>query len=135
VVQTRARQPAAAATVAPAGRLLLLVSATGTGPLRAVLAALPHGSVTIIYRHDCPADVGLRDDLHAAAQARGARAYYLPGTGQPDPGPLSPPGVRALIPVLRQHDACVCGPPELAAAAVVALRLAGVPGQRIAVAA
>jgi len=133
VAQTKARQPATAVT--SIGRLLLLVSATGTGPLRAVLAALPHNSVTIIYRDDRPADAGLRDDLHAAAQARGARAYYLPVSGQADPGPLSAPGVRALIPVLRRHVACVCGPPELTAAAVAALRLAGGPGQRIAVAA
>jgi NAD(P)H-flavin reductase len=116
-----------------AGRLLVLASATGTGPLRSVLTALPPGCVTIIYRMYGTADPGLCQDLEDAVSARGGRAYYLPSGGQVASGPLSPPHVLALIPVLRRHDACVCGPPELAGAAFAALRGAGVPAHRIAV--
>lgn len=113
--------------------MLLLASATETGPLRAVLASLPPGAVTIIYQAD-PGGADVRRDLHAAAGARGARAYYLPGNGEPDPGPLSPPQVQALIPVLRAHDVYVSGPPGLAAATVTALRAAGISRRRICVA-
>jgi ferredoxin-NADP reductase len=115
--------------------VLLLASAIGTGPLRAVLAALRPGSATIIYRAAGPADEDFRRELHAAASARGARAYYLPDTGPADPGPLVPPQVRALIPVLGRRDVYVCGPSGLAAAAFTALRRAGIPGHRITVAA
>jgi ferredoxin-NADP reductase len=112
----------------------VLASGTGTGPLRAVLASVPPGRVTIIYRDPGPADLRLCGDLEDMAAARGGRAYYLPSAGQAVPGPLSPPRVMARIPVLRRHDAWVCGPPELADAACAALRAAGVPAHRIAVA-
>lgn len=119
-----------AGTRAPAsGRVLLLASATGTGPLRAALAALPPGSATVIYRAAGPADEDFRRELHAAATACGARAYYLPAAGPADPGPLAP----ALIPVLRRRDVHVCGPPGPAAAAVAALRGAGIPAHRVTV--
>ncbi len=117
-----------------AGRLLVLASTTGAGPLRAVLAAVLSGSVTVIYRDGGPADPGLCRDLEDAAAGRGARVYYLPSAGPATLGPLSPPRVLALIPVVRRHDAWVCGPPGLAGAAVAALRGAGVPAHRIAVA-
>lgn len=113
------------------GRLLLLASATGAGPLRAMLAALPAGTVTIIYRSAGPADPALSRELHAIAESRGARAYYLPGGGPAAPGPLSPPHVRALIPVLSRHAACLCGPPVLTAAAAAALTAAGIPPHKI----
>jgi ferredoxin-NADP reductase len=118
---------------AVSGGVLLLASATGIGPLRAVLAALRPGSATIIYRAAGPADEDFRRALHAAAAAGGARAYYLPDTGAADRGPLAPPRVRALIPVLRRQDVHVYGPRRVAAAAVTALRGAGIPADRIAV--
>lgn len=90
----KAGLPGKEVAVAP-GRVLLLVSATGTGPVRAVLAALPPGTVTVIYRAAGPADEDLRASLHATAAARSARAYYLPGSGPPDPGPLASPQVSA----------------------------------------
>ena len=114
-----------------AGRLLLLASAIGTGPLRAVLAALPAGTVTVIYRSAGPTDPAMDGELRVIAEARGARAYYLPGSGPAEPGPLSPPRVRDLIPVLRRYAACLCGPPSLTATAAAALTAAGIPPHRI----
>jgi NAD(P)H-flavin reductase len=113
------------------GQVLVLASTGGADPLRAVLEALPSGTVTIIYRTAAPAEVGLRDELHALAAAYGTRAYYLPASGPTDPGPLAAPQLRARIPVLRRHDVHVCGPPAPAAAAARALRAAGIPSHRI----
>jgi ferredoxin-NADP reductase len=111
------------------GRVMLLASATGTGPLRAVLAALPDGTVTVIYRTAAPADARLKDELHALAAANVGRVYYLPGDGSADAGPLA--RAAGLIPVPRRHDVYLSGPASLAAAAVRALCAAGIAPDRI----
>ena len=113
-------------------QVLLLAGDVGITPLQAVLAALPPGRVTLIYRPSGLSAIQIRHELSAIAAARGDRIYYVTGTGDhPGTGPLSPARLQALIPVLRSHDIYLYGPPLLAAAAITALQAAGVPRHRI----
>lgn len=121
-----------AAAAAQGRRMLMLARGTGTGPLRAVLGALPPGTVTLIYHAPHPRGLLSAGELGAIAAARGARAYHVtdPG-GRPETGPLSAPRLRGLFPAVACHDVYLCGPPEMTAAAVAALRQAGIPRGRI----
>ena len=121
-----------AAAAAQGRRMLMLARGTGIGPLRVVLGALPPGTVTLIYHAPHPRGLVSAGELGAVAAARGARAYHVtdPG-GRPEAGPLSAPRLRGLFPVVACHDIYLCGPPEMTAAAVAALRQAGIPRGRI----
>jgi len=114
------------------GRAAVLVAGgVGITPLRAIFATLP-GPVTLIYRASRAQDVVFREELDAIAAARGATVHYLIGPRDGFGGdPLSPRSLRTLVPGLDEQDAYVCGPPGMTAAAVRALRAAGVPRARI----
>ncbi len=127
-----AEGPYGAFTAADSGRgVLLLAGGVGITPLRAIFATLP-GHVTLIYRASSERDIVFRDELDAIAAARGGTVYYVVGSRAEIGGnPLSPRLLRRLVPGLDQHEAYVCGPPGMVAAAVGALRAAGVPRKRI----
>jgi predicted ferric reductase len=127
-----AEGPYGAFTPAESGRgVLLLAGGLGITPLRAIFATLP-GPVTLIYRASRQQDVVFRDELDAIAAARGATVHYLIGSrAELRTDPLSPRSLRSLVPGLDQQDAYVCGPAGMTAAAVRALRAAGVPRSRI----
>ncbi len=127
-----AEGPYGAFTPAVSGRgVLLLAGGLGITPLRAIFATLP-GPVTLIYRASRGQDVVFREELDAIAAARGATVHYLIGSRAEIGGdPLSPRSLRSLVPGLDQQDAYVCGQAGMTAAAVRALRAAGVPRSRI----
>jgi predicted ferric reductase len=127
-----AEGPYGAFTAADSGRgVLLLAGGVGITPLRAMFATLP-GRVTLIYRASSEQEIMFRDELDAIAAARGATVYYLVGSRAEIGGdPLSPKMLRSLVPGLDRDEVYVCGPPGMTAAAVEALRAAGVPRRRI----
>ncbi|MBV9094138.1 MAG: ferredoxin reductase family protein [Streptosporangiaceae bacterium] len=120
-----------AAGTAPAGSTLLLAGGVGITPLRALFSTLP-GQVTLIYRASSEQDLVFRDELDQIAAARGAVVYYLVGSrAQLGGDPLSPRMLRSLVPGLDTYEVYVCGPAGMTAAAVAALRAAGVPGRQL----
>ncbi|MFI1583828.1 ferric reductase-like transmembrane domain-containing protein [Embleya sp. NPDC020630] len=104
-----------------APRVLLLAGGMGITPLRALFETLP-GQVTLIYRARRTEDLALRAELDAIAAARHARVHYVVDTA----GGLTARSLTALVPDLVAHDVYVCGPPGMVAAAISALRDAGV---------
>jgi predicted ferric reductase len=127
-----AEGPYGAFTSTGSGRgVVLLAGGVGITPLRAMFATLP-GRVTLIYRASTPQDVVFADELDAIAAARGAIVHYVIGSRAELGGdPLSPRVLRSLAPGLDEQDVYVCGPDGMAAAAITALRAAGVPKRSI----
>lgn len=109
------------------GKSLLIAGGVGITPLRALFETLP-GRVTLLYRARTPGELLFEEELEEIVRARGDAMVYR------STGPRSPDlfdGLDRLLPDLREHDAYVCGPPEMTRAAIKALRAAGVPGRRI----
>ena len=115
-------------------KVLLLAGGVGITPLRALFETLHGrpGEVTLVYRASRRADVVFEQELVAIAQTRGAAVHLLlgsrAGTGR---DPLSAAALTRLVPDLTRHDVYVCGPDGMTAAAVAALRTAGVPRRHI----
>ena len=115
-------------------KVLLIAGGIGITPLRALFESLPGrpGDLTLLYRVSRDADVVFGDELTAIAQQRGARLHFLTGRrSELGYDPLSGPALLANIPDLREHDVYVCGPEEMAASVVSALRAAKVRRRRI----
>ncbi|MFC0597972.1 ferredoxin reductase family protein [Streptomyces palmae] len=112
------------------GKALLLAGGVGITPLRALFETLP-GEVTLIYRAHRPQDLVLREEIDAIAAARGARVHYTVGEPGPHSIPLTARALRRLVPDLAERDVFLCGPPGMTAAALRALRGAGVPRGRV----
>ncbi|MHA6761054.1 ferric reductase [Streptacidiphilus sp. PAMC 29251] len=114
----------------PDEKVLLLAGGTGIAPLRALLETLPGRIVLLYYARDAGRFV-LREEIDAIAAARGARVIYASDDAGPDRLPLTGRALRAAIPDLPEHRVYLAGPPGMTAAAVVALRRAGVPRGRL----
>jgi ferredoxin-NADP reductase len=110
---------------------LLVAGGVGITPLRAMMAALT-GPVILVYRASSWQDVALRAELDTIAAERGAVVHYVIGTRAELGGdPLTADALRRVAPGLDAMEAYVCGPPGMTAAAVAALRAAGVPRRRV----
>jgi ferredoxin-NADP reductase len=110
---------------------LLVAGGVGITPLRAMLAALT-GPVILIYRASSWQDVALRAELDTLAADRGAQVHYVIGTRSELGGdPLTADALRRVASGLDAMEAYVCGPPGMTAAAIEALRAAGVPRRRV----
>ncbi|MBT2233062.1 ferric reductase-like transmembrane domain-containing protein [Nonomuraea sp. NEAU-A123] len=106
---------------------VLIAGGVGITPLRTLFETLP-GQLTLLYRARTPEELLFRDELEEIARVRGdARLYCSVGSRSPDLFT----GLDRLLPDLREHDAYVCGPPEMTRSAIQALRSAGVPAHRI----
>jgi predicted ferric reductase len=115
-------------------KVLLIAGGIGITPLRALFESLPAGprDVTLVYRAGRDADVVFRDELAHIARARGARLHVVAGhRSELGYDPLSAPALDANVPDLRGHDVFVCGPDEMIAAVIAALRQAKVPRRHI----
>ncbi|MEU9114519.1 ferric reductase-like transmembrane domain-containing protein [Streptomyces sp. NPDC048483] len=114
-------------------KVLLLAGGVGITPLRALFETLPGGpgDLTLLYRAGSTAQLVLRDELEAIAQARGAALHYLLGPSGDPFDPLVPRALCNLVPDLPDHDVYLCGPPGMTRAATTALQQAGVPASRI----
>ncbi|MDQ1740462.1 MAG: hypothetical protein QOE53_2114 [Pseudonocardiales bacterium] len=115
-------------------KVLLIAGGIGITPLRALFESLPGEpeDITLLYRVSRDADVVFRDELTTIAQQRGAGLHLLTGRrSELGYDPLSAPALVANIPDLPDYDVYVCGPEEMAASVVSALRAARVPRRRI----
>jgi ferredoxin-NADP reductase len=113
-----------------ARKVLLLGGGVGITPLRALFETLP-GEVTLIYRARRPEDLALRQELNAIAADRGATVHYVVDEPVEYSSPLTARGLASLVPDIAERDVYLCGPPGMTAAAISALRRAGVPRRRI----
>ncbi|MEU9883960.1 ferredoxin reductase family protein [Sphaerisporangium sp. NPDC051011] len=111
-------------------RVLMIAGGVGITPIRALFETVP-GEVTLLYRASGPQDVVFAGELSAIAAARGATVRYLVGPRARTGDPFTAEALTALVPGLRDHDVYLCGPPGMTAAAVAALRRAGVPRRRV----
>jgi ferredoxin-NADP reductase len=111
-----------------AGGAVLVAGGVGITPLRALFATLP-GPVTLIYRASSWQDVVFKDELDAIARTRGGTVHYL--IGSREECELTGQLLADLAPGLRRRDVYLCGPNGMIAAAVMALREAGVSRRRI----
>ena len=110
---------------------LLVAGGVGITPLRAMMAALT-GPVILVYRASSWRDVALRAELDAFAGERGAVVHYVIGSRSELGGdPLTAEAFRRVAPGLDAMEAYICGPPGMTAAAVEALRAAGLPRRRV----
>ncbi|MCW2945256.1 MAG: oxidoreductase FAD/NAD(P)-binding domain protein [Actinoallomurus sp.] len=115
-------------------KVLLLAGGVGITPLRALFETLPGGpgDITLVYRAGSRSEVVFEAELAQIAAAREAAVHYLVGSRADLRGdPLSPRRLTRLVPGLRDHDVYLCGPDGMTAAAITALREAGVPRRRI----
>lgn len=107
---------------------LLIAGGVGITPIRALLEDL-HGHAVLVYRVSAPQEAVLYGELRELAAARGASLHLI--SGPPDPDPLSPGALSALVPDLAERDIYVCGPPGMTGAVLRGLRTLGVPGPQI----
>ena len=115
-------------------KVLLLAGGVGITPLRALFETLPAApnDLTLIYRASSARDLIFRAELEQIAATRGARLHYLLGSrSRLRHDPLSPAVLTSLVPDLRWYDVYVCGPTGMTAAAIRALRAAGVRRRHI----
>jgi ferredoxin-NADP reductase len=112
----------------------LLACGVGITPLRALLDVLP-APVRLLYRARRPQDVVFRGELDAAAGRGRVTVEYLLGpraaAGSWVPVGYRPDDLDRWVPGIAEHQVYVCGPDDWSAAAVAALRRAGVPAERI----
>jgi ferredoxin-NADP reductase/DMSO/TMAO reductase YedYZ heme-binding membrane subunit len=111
-------------------RALLLAGGVGVTPLRTLFETLP-GDVTLVYLARRPQDLALRRELDAVAAARGARVHYFVDEPPEYSLPLTGRALRSVVPDVRHRDVYLCGPPGMTAAALRALRQAGVRRRHI----
>jgi ferredoxin-NADP reductase/DMSO/TMAO reductase YedYZ heme-binding membrane subunit len=111
-------------------RALLLAGGVGVTPLRTLFETLP-GDVTLVYLARRPEDLALRRELDAVAAARGARVHYFVDEPSEYSLPLTGRALRSVVPDVRHRDVYLCGPPGMTAAALRALRQAGVRRRHI----
>jgi predicted ferric reductase len=115
-------------------KVLLVAGGIGITPIRALFESLPGGpqDITLVYRVRRETDVVFRDELAAIARQRGARLLVVAGRrAELGWDPLCAEALTATVPELREHDVYVCGPDQMTAAVVRALRTARVPRRRI----
>jgi ferredoxin-NADP reductase len=115
-------------------KVLLLAGGVGITPLRALFETLPGGpgDITLVYRVGHPSGLVFERELQGIARARGAALYVIAGSrAELGRDPLTPAELTRIVPGLAAHDVYVCGPEGMTAAAVTALRVAGVPRRHI----
>jgi ferredoxin-NADP reductase len=103
-------------------------------PLRAILEELSgSGPVTMLYRVRDQGDLVFKRELDTLTERRGVRVHYLVGTrGDPGPnGSLGAATIGRLVPDIAGHDVYLCGPTGLMTATAAAVRMLGVPPERI----
>lgn len=116
-----------------ARKVLLLAGGVGITPIRALFETLPagRGDLTLLYRASWPQDVIFRQELETIAASRGARLRFLVGPRSEVGDPFTARTLSKLVPHLSRHDVFICGPEQMAAAAVTALRECGVKRSHI----
>ncbi|MFF5209233.1 ferric reductase-like transmembrane domain-containing protein [Streptosporangium sp. NPDC000396] len=114
-------------------KVLLLAGGVGITPMRALFETLPGGpgDITLLYRASSADRLVFTAELEAIARRRHRRLHYLLGSSRGIGNPLTPAKLREVVPDIAEHDAYVCGPPQMTAASIGVLRRAGIPRRRI----
>ena len=116
--------------------MLLIAGGIGITPLRALFEVLPvrRGDMALLYRAPSNASVVLKRELTRIAEARGADLNFVTGSRDQftfNDDPLSPGGLWAAYPDVRERDIYLCGSPRMMATVEKSLRDIGVPKQQI----
>ena len=117
-------------------KVLLIAGGIGITPLRALLEVLPvrRGDMALLYRAPTNASVVFKKELNRIAEVRGARVDLVTGSRDQftfNDDPLSPGGLWAAYPDIRERDIYLCGSPRMMATVEKSLRDIGVPHSQI----
>lgn len=114
-------------------RILLLAGGIGITPIRALFESMPAGpgDVELLYRANRRSDLVFTEELVTIARERHAGLRFLIGPPGGPNDPLTADRILAMVPDVTGRDVFLCGPPGMIAAAMAALRGAGVPRRRI----
>lgn len=117
-------------------KVLLIAGGIGITPLRALLEVLPvrRGDMALLYRAPTNASVVFKKELNRIAEVRGARVDLVTGSRDKftfNDDPLSPGGLWAAYPDIRERDIYLCGSPRMMATVEKSLRDIGVPHSQI----
>jgi ferredoxin-NADP reductase len=89
------------------------------------LPVLPGQDLLLRYRARTPDELIFRYELEEVARRRGARLFYLVGSGA---GGLSAPELLNVVPDLAERDVYMCASPRMSDAVRASLHEAGLPG-------
>lgn len=117
-------------------KVLLVAGGIGITPLRALFEVLPvrRGDMALLYRAPSNASVVFKKELTRIAEVRGAKIDFLTGSRDQfafNDDPLSPGGLWAAYPDVRERDIYLCGSPRMMATVEKSLRDIGVPHHQI----
>ena len=117
-------------------KVLLIAGGIGITPLRALLEVLPvrRGDMALLYRAPTNASVVFKKELNRIAEVRGARVDLVTGSRDQftfNDDPLSPGGLWAAYPDIRERDIYLCGSPRMMATVEKSLRDIGVSHSQI----
>jgi predicted ferric reductase len=117
-------------------KVLLIAGGIGITPLRALFEVLPvrRGDMALLYRAPSNASVVFKKELTRIAEVRGAKLDFVTGSRDQfafNDDPLSPGGLWAAYPDVRERDVYLCGSPRMMATVEKSLRDIGVPHGQI----
>ncbi len=117
-------------------KVLLIAGGIGITPLRALFEVLPvrRGDMALLYRAPSNASVVFKKELTRIAEVRGATLDFVTGSRDQfafNDDPLSPGGLWAAYPDVRERDVYLCGSPRMMATVEKSLRDIGVPHHQI----
>jgi predicted ferric reductase len=117
-------------------KVLLIAGGIGITPLRALFEVLPvrRGDMALLYRAPSNASVVFKKELTRIAEVRGAKLDFVTGSRDQfafNDDPLSPGGLWAAYPDVRERDVYLCGSPLMMATVEKSLRDIGVPHGQI----
>ena len=117
-------------------KVLLIAGGIGITPLRALFEVLPvrRGDLALLYRAPSNASVVFKKELTRIAEVRGAKVDFVTGSRDQfafNDDPLSPGGLWAAYPDVRERDVYLCGSPRMMATVEKSLRDIGVPHSQI----
>jgi predicted ferric reductase len=117
-------------------KVLLIAGGIGITPLRAMFEVLPvrRGDMALLYRAPSNASVIFKQELTRIAEVRGSTINFVTGSRDQfafNDGPLSPGGLWAAYPDVRERDVYLCGSPSMMATVEKSLRDIGVPHEQI----
>jgi predicted ferric reductase len=117
-------------------KVLLIAGGIGITPLRALFEVLPtrRGDMALLYRAPSNASVVFKKELTRIAEVRGATIDFVTGGRDQfafNDDPLSPGGLWAAYPDVRERDVYLCGSPRMMATVEKSLRDIGLPHDQI----
>jgi predicted ferric reductase len=123
-------------------KVTMLASGIGVTPLRALLEDLDYspGDASLVYRASSHGEFLFRRELEELSRRRGVNLVLVPGGRVRSRASWLPhdaahlddrAALLQLVPDLREHDVYLCGPDGWLAAAMRAVKQAGVPQEQV----